>query len=104
LLTLDRAEELWLAPPAAPIIFIFLCLPDGWKSDASSLAAGWKRAIGRKSANRFTMTPEEKARAKIDAMLLASGWAVQTRDQLNLSAPHGVAVCELSFATGEPRI
>ena len=48
------------------------------------------------------MTPEEKARQRIDAMLTASGWAVQTKDEINLSASRGVAVCELSFATGEP--
>ena len=51
---------------------------------------------------RKTMTPEEKAREEIDAMLRASGWTVQTKDKLNLSASRGVAVCELSFATGEP--
>jgi type I restriction enzyme, R subunit len=48
------------------------------------------------------MTPEEKAREKIDAMLAASGWVVQTKDNINLSAARGVALCELSFATGEP--
>ncbi len=48
------------------------------------------------------MTPEEKARGKIDAMLAASGWLVQTKDQINVSANRGVAICELSFATGEP--
>ena len=48
------------------------------------------------------MNPEEKARQKIDAMLTASGWAVQTKDKINLSASRGVAVCELSFKTGEP--
>ena len=48
------------------------------------------------------MTPEEQAREKIDAMLTASGWAVQTKDRINLSASRGVAVCELTFATGEP--
>ncbi len=48
------------------------------------------------------MTPEEKARQQIDAQLTASGWAVQTRDKINLTASRGVAVCELSFATGEP--
>ena len=48
------------------------------------------------------MTPEEKARQLIDAQLAASGWVVQTKDNLNLSAARGVAVCELSFATGEP--
>jgi len=48
------------------------------------------------------MTPEEKARQEIDAMFVASGWAVQARDRINLSASSGVAVCELSFTTGEP--
>ena len=46
------------------------------------------------------MTPEEKSRAEIDAMLTASGWIVQTKDKINLAVSHGVAICELSFATG----
>ena len=48
------------------------------------------------------MTPEEQARQRIDAQLAAAGWVVQTKDKINLSAGVGVAVCELSFATGEP--
>ena len=48
------------------------------------------------------MTTEEKAREKIDAMLVAWGWVVQTNDKMNLSGSRGVAICELSFATGEP--
>lgn len=48
------------------------------------------------------MTPEEKSRQEIDARLTASGWAVQPKDRINLSAARGVAGCELSFATGEP--
>jgi type I restriction enzyme R subunit len=48
------------------------------------------------------MTPEEKARAEIDKMLTASGWTVQTKDKINLSAARGVAIGELSFKTGEP--
>ncbi len=48
------------------------------------------------------MTPEEKARQQIDAMLVASGWVVQSKDKVNLSAQRGVAVGELSFKTGEP--
>jgi sulfite reductase beta subunit-like hemoprotein len=47
------------------------------------------------------MTPEEEARHQIDAMLKASGWDVQSKDAVNLSATRGVAVCELSFANGE---
>lgn len=48
------------------------------------------------------MNPEKKARQRIDSMLVASGWVVQTKDTINLSAQQGVAICELSFATGEP--
>ena len=48
------------------------------------------------------VNPEEKARQQIDAMLVASGWVVQTKADINLSAQRGVAICELSFATGEP--
>ncbi len=46
------------------------------------------------------MNPEEKARQQIDAMLVGSGWAVQTKDKIHLSAARGVAICELAFATG----
>jgi hypothetical protein len=35
------------------------------------------------------MTPEEKTREKIDALLGASGWVVQTREQINLSFAKG---------------
>jgi hypothetical protein len=48
------------------------------------------------------MSPEEKARQTTDAQLMRCGWTVQTKDPVNLSASRGVAVCELSFATGEP--
>jgi type I restriction enzyme R subunit len=35
-------------------------------------------------------------------MLTASGWTVQTRDQINLCVSLGVAIAELTFKTGEP--
>ncbi len=38
--------------------------------------------------------PEQIARDQIDAMLLASGWLVQSRSKMNLSAGSGVAVAE----------
>ncbi|MCA9541853.1 MAG: DEAD/DEAH box helicase family protein, partial [Myxococcales bacterium] len=46
------------------------------------------------------MTPEQKARAQIDAMLTAAGWAVQDRAALNLAAAPGVAVRELRTGAG----
>jgi len=47
------------------------------------------------------MNPEQQARWQIDAKLVASGWAVQTKDKINLSAKGGVAICELSFTNGQ---
>ena len=38
------------------------------------------------------LTPEAKARLKIDEMLKAAGWAVQDAKRVNLSASRGVAV------------
>jgi hypothetical protein len=38
--------------------------------------------------------PEDKAREKIDAALVASGWIVQDREDMNLTAGRGVAVRE----------
>ncbi len=46
------------------------------------------------------MTPEARARQKIDELLTAAGWAVQHRDQLNLGATRGVAVREFALKTG----
>ena len=40
------------------------------------------------------LTPEAKARLKIDEMLVAAGWAVQDANRVNLSAKRGVAVRE----------
>jgi len=48
------------------------------------------------------LTPEQRVREQIDAMLQASGWDVQSKDAVNLSAARGVAIRELSFKTGAP--
>lgn len=45
-------------------------------------------------------TPEQRARQQIDAALKAAGWAVQSRDQINLSASRGVAIREFIMASG----
>lgn len=44
--------------------------------------------------------PEQKARAQIDVALVAAGWIVQDRDEINLSAGRGVAVREFKLTTG----
>ncbi|MFM2091812.1 MAG: hypothetical protein RLZZ127_2301 [Planctomycetota bacterium] len=44
--------------------------------------------------------PEQQARERIDAMLLAAGWIVQSRDALNLHAGQGVAVREVHLRPG----
>jgi type I restriction enzyme, R subunit len=45
-------------------------------------------------------TPEAHARNEIDALLIAAGWIVQDRAQLNLAAGRGVAVREFALKTG----
>ena len=51
----------------------------------------------------FEMTPEEQARANIDASLEQAGWAVQDADSVNLYAADGVAVREFSLKPGHGR-
>jgi type I restriction enzyme R subunit len=46
------------------------------------------------------MTPEEKARQQIDAMLIASGWLVQDYKALNLGAGRGIAIREAPLKSG----
>ena len=46
------------------------------------------------------MTPEEKARQVIDQKLNESGWLIQDKNQLNLTAGPGVAVREFPTSTG----
>src|SRR5437016_1457470 len=44
--------------------------------------------------------PEAKAREKIDALLAQSGWLVQDREDMNLSASDGIAVREFKLERG----
>ena len=44
------------------------------------------------------LSPEQRARQDIDAALEASGWIVQDRAEINLSAGPGVAVREFRMA------
>ena len=46
------------------------------------------------------LTPEQQAREKIDDLLKAAGWAVQSRDQADLNASQGVAIAEFPLETG----
>jgi len=45
-------------------------------------------------------TPEQRARDAIDDQLSQAGWAVQNRDEANLSAARGVAIREFKMADG----
>jgi type I restriction enzyme R subunit len=47
-----------------------------------------------------TETPEQKARHDIDAKLIASGWLVQDRDDLDLTSGRGIAVREFPMKSG----
>ncbi|MGA2381150.1 MAG: DEAD/DEAH box helicase family protein, partial [Spirochaetia bacterium] len=44
--------------------------------------------------------PEKNARREIDANLLAAGWLVQSRDELDLTAGPGIAVREFPMKSG----
>jgi type I site-specific restriction endonuclease len=44
--------------------------------------------------------PERRARLRIDAGLNAAGWAVQDRDEINLTATRGVAIREFKMDSG----
>ena len=46
------------------------------------------------------MTPEQKTREQIDAMLIASGWLSQNYKTLNLAAGPGIAVREVPLKSG----
>ena len=46
------------------------------------------------------MTPEQEAREEIDDQLHQIGWAVQSADEMDISAARGVAVREFPLATG----
>jgi hypothetical protein len=45
-------------------------------------------------------TPEQQARAEIDRLLQAAGWAVQSADAVNLHAARGVAIREFPLEAG----
>jgi type I restriction enzyme, R subunit len=49
------------------------------------------------------LAAEQRARAVIDRQLVAAGWAVQDRSELNLFAGQGVALREVVMATGHGR-
>jgi hypothetical protein len=46
------------------------------------------------------MTPEDQARRNIDSLLQQSGWIVQDRSGINLSAGRGVAIREVGLRKG----
>ena len=45
-------------------------------------------------------TPEQKARVEIDAKLVASGWLVQNREDMDLTAGRCIAVREFPMKSG----
>jgi type I restriction enzyme, R subunit len=44
--------------------------------------------------------PEQIARDKIDSMLIAAGWVVQSKNKVNLAANKGVAIREYQTDAG----
>ncbi|MFC9231425.1 DEAD/DEAH box helicase family protein [Streptomyces decoyicus] len=72
---------------------------DAARKQPRHVDAGSRDAIIHR-AQRPAPLNEVQARDAIDAMLHASGWVVQDRDQLNPEAGQGVAVREFTLATG----
>jgi hypothetical protein len=60
-----------------------------------------KRSPARIWWSQTIMTPEEKARQQIDLLLQQSGWIIQDRSKINLSAGPGVAIREALLKTRE---
>lgn len=50
--------------------------------------------------NEFAFHPEDKARSLIDRRLAASGWIIQSKDDMNLGAGPGVAIREFPTDSG----
>ena len=48
----------------------------------------------------MTLTPEQRARERIDALLVAAGWIVQDNADFNRNAGEGVAVREFPLPNG----
>jgi type I restriction enzyme, R subunit len=46
------------------------------------------------------LTPEQRAREKIDALLTAAGWVLQDNANFNRNAAEGVAVREFRLPSG----
>ncbi|MHB1391132.1 MAG: type I restriction endonuclease subunit R [Thermoleophilia bacterium] len=46
------------------------------------------------------LNPEQEARLLIDSLLERAGWLVQSRDETNISAGRGVAICEFPLKSG----
>jgi type I restriction enzyme R subunit len=55
--------------------------------------------VGEPAGSR--VTPEQRARERIDAQLQAAGWLVQDRAQMDIFAGEGVAIREFSLLGGE---
>jgi type I restriction enzyme R subunit len=50
--------------------------------------------------NESAFHPEDKARSLIDKRLVACGWQIQSKAEMNLGAGRGVAVREFQTASG----
>lgn len=55
---------------------------------------------GRASRINFPFHPEDKARSLIDRRLIACGWLIQSKAEMNLGAALGVAVREFQTTSG----
>ena len=68
----------------------------------AQVGVGYRRANAEEDApgQGPVSTPEQQARAEIDRLLQAAGWAVQSADAVNLHAARGVALREFPLESG----
>ena len=79
---------------AARLVFSLLAV---WQVDN---AGPFPMDCNGNEPKRPGMKPEQQARQKIDAQLLASGWLVQDYVNMDLSAGRGIALREVPLKTG----
>ena len=67
----------------------------------AQVGVGYRRANAQDAPGQGPVsTPEQQARAEIDRLLQAAGWAVQSVDAVNLHAARGVAIREFPLEPG----
>src|SRR3954453_3852430 len=102
----------WTPPPRRPIRTIDRGAHSVWSDDCATRGgqkgpprtlAGYGRGMVGTTMSDSYLTPEARARRRIDEMLTAAGWLVQDYRHINRTAASGVAVREFPLNPGHGR-